>query len=369
MMLTRLLCSLLPLMASTVTAQTADPPADWPSFTYQGIAIEPSKLRYNPTNEVIFPSLFNAGAYLSKPLGQWYMYYAPHENPGGIALAYADSLDGPWTEYKSNPIVKNVWPKKYNVPHVSSPDAVWNPYVKGKDNGKVMLYFHGDNGVTRWAYSEDGIKFGYGGSSITNKMGGSRVTESSYARVFQHPNTASTYKWAMFYMGNEKDNIRRIRLAESVDGKKWTVSSTYVVAPGPEEGKNVSGADLWEWNGQLYVIYHGSSGKIYARTIDRTLRVVGKTPILLHKSSGVGDDTGRCAAPQVVKAGETTYLYYESGGRLSADIAFAKTGVTPEIPETSETPGNGGPTDGGASGGSTGGEATGNTQVRRPVKW
>jgi hypothetical protein len=129
----------------------------------------------------------------------------------------------------------------------------------------------------------------------------------------------------MFYMGNERDNIRRIRLAESFDAKTWTVSPKYVVAPGTEEGANVSGADLWEWNGQLYVIYHASSGKIYARTIDSTLRKVGILPILLHKSSGVGNDTGRCAAPQVVTDNGTTYLYYESGARLSADIAFAKT--------------------------------------------
>lgn len=332
-MLIRLLLSLLPLFMSMASGQTADPPLGWPSFTYQGIAIEPSALRYNPTNEVIFPSVFNAGKYLSKPLGKWYMYYAPHENPGGISLAYADSLDGPWTEYTNNPLIKNVVPKKYSVPHVSSPDAVWNPYVTGKDNGKVILYFHGDNGQTRWAYSEDGVNFKYGGLSITNKMGGSQVTESSYARVFPHPDTTQTkYRWAMFYMGNEKDNIRRIRLAESFDGKTWTVSPDYVVAPGTEEGKNVSGADLWEWFGQLYIIYHGSSGKIYARTIDKTLRNVGTTPILLHQSSGVGDDVGRCAAAQVITDGGTTYLYYESGGRLSADIAFAKTTGLPMLP-------------------------------------
>lgn len=334
MLLTRFIVSAASLFATMAVAQTSEPPANWPSFKYQGIAIEPAKLRYNPTNEIIFPSLFNAGAYLSNPLGQWYMYFAPHDDPGGISLAYADSLEGPWTEYESNPIIANRIPKKYSVPHVSSPDAIWNPYVKGKDNGKVMLYFHGNNGQTRWAYSEDGVKFSYGGLSVENKQGGPRVTESSYARVFPHPNAASGYRWAMFYMGNEKDNIRRIRLAESVDGKKWTVSPNYVVAPSTEEGKNVSGGDLWEWNGQLYIIYHGSSGKIYARTIDSTLRNVGTTPILLHQASGEGEDVGRCAAPQIVTTGGTTYLYYESGARLSADIAFAKMEAPPTPPAT-----------------------------------
>ena len=127
----------------------------------------------------------------------------------------------------------------------------------------------------------------------------------------------------MFYMGNERDNIRRIRLAESVDGKTWTVSPNYVVAPGTEEGKNVSGPDLWEWRGQHYIIYHASSGKAYARTIDRTLRQVGKKPIVLFE--GRGDSSGdRVASPVVVTRNGKTYLFYEKGDRLGGTIAWAK---------------------------------------------
>src|SRR5205823_14119232 len=32
--------------------------------------------------------------------------YAPHDPPGGICLSYADSLEGPFTEYPHNPIVR-----------------------------------------------------------------------------------------------------------------------------------------------------------------------------------------------------------------------------------------------------------------------
>ena len=155
-------------------------------------------------------------------------------------------------------------------------------------------------------------------------MGGVNVTESSYARVFTHRNPASGYQYGMFYMGNEKDNKRRIRLAESVDGKVWIVDPAYVVSPGSEEQGNVSGGNLWEWNGQLYVIYHASSGKSYARTIDSTLRNVGSTPIMLHKASGIGDDIGRVASPEIVTKDGKTYLFYESGARLGASIAWAK---------------------------------------------
>lgn len=232
---------------------------------------------------------------------------------------YADSIEGPWIEYSQNPVIKNKWQDHYSVPHVSSPDAKWNV-----ETGRLFVYFHGSNSETRWAETDDGVNFDYGGIAVKNSMAGPNVTESSYARVFTHRNPASGYAYGMFYMANERDNVRRIRLAESKDGRSWTVNPDYVVEPGAEEGANVSGGSLWEWNGNLYVLYHASSGKSYARTIDRTLRKVGTTPILLHEASGVGDDVGRVASPEIVTYNGQTYLFYESGDRLGATIAWAK---------------------------------------------
>ncbi|KAH7032725.1 beta-xylosidase [Microdochium trichocladiopsis] len=313
------------LGATLAAAQTLPAPAGWPVFWYKGIITDPATSIYNPTNEFIFPSVFHAGRWLANPLAEWYIYYAPHDDPGGISLRYSNSLEGPWTEHPGNPVISRTWAGRYSVPHVSSPDAIWNLEANG-GKGRMIMYFHGSNSVTRWAYSDDGIKFGYGGEAVTNAMGGPNVVESSYARVFRHPNAGaagSKYKYGMFYMGNERDNRRRIRLAESVDGKVWTVSPDYVVAPGPEEGQNVSGGELWNWNGQHYILYHASSGKIYARTIDKTLRRVGATPIVLY--SGKGDSSGdRVASPVVVTRNGLTYLFYEKGTRLGATIAWAK---------------------------------------------
>lgn len=308
------------LLITLAAAQTASPPDGWPAFTYQGVVTNKDELEYNPTDEFIFPSVFHAGEHLDEPLGEWYLYYAPHENPGGISLLYANDIEGTWTEYAGNPVISNEWEPHYSaVPHVSSPEAVWN-----EESGRLFVYFHGDNTITRWAETDDGVSFDYGGVAVENAMGGPNVTETSYARVFPHPDENSDYAYGMFYMGNERDNVRRIRLAESEDGKSWDVDTEYVVAPGPEEGQNVSGADLWEWEGQLYVVYHGSSGKSYARTVDRTLREVGAEPILLHEASGDGEDTGRVAAPEIVTYEGETYLFYESGDRLGATIAWAK---------------------------------------------
>ena len=306
------------LLGALVSAQTQAPPSGWPVFWHKGIITNKDTSIYNPTDEFIFPSVFHAGRWLDNPRAEWYIYYAPHDDPGGISLRYSDSLEGPWTEYPSNPVIKRTWSPHYDAPHVSSPDAIWN-----EEAGRMIMYFHGPNSATRWAYSDDGIKFGYGGIAVQNSMAGPNVRESSYARVFKHPDTSSKYKYGMFFMGNEADNIRRIRLAESVDGKTWTVSPNYVVAPGPEEGKNVSAGELWNWKGQNYIIYHASSGKIYARTIDKTLRKVGTTPIVLF--AGRGDDSGdRSASPVVVTRNGLTYLFYEKGDRLGGTIAWAK---------------------------------------------
>src|SRR5690606_20301514 len=140
-----------------VTTQAAGPPpggpgqgpdhrtADLPVFTSTGAIVDPldETLPHNPNQEFIFPSVFHAGAHLAEPLGEWYVYYAPHDDPGGINLMYADSLDGPWTQYEGSPVVDNRWEGVYDVPHVSSPDAVWNP-----DERQMNLYFHGDTRVT-----------------------------------------------------------------------------------------------------------------------------------------------------------------------------------------------------------------------------
>lgn len=307
-------------------ASVAPPPSAWPEFGYQGVVTDKQNMKYNPTNEFIFPSIFHAGEYFENPLGEWYMYLAPHDAPAGIMLMYADSLEGPWKEYEANPLIASSWEPHYDVSHVSSPDAIWN-----EEAGKMFLYFHGENSESRYATSDDGIHFDYGDIVVDNAMGGPKVTESSYARVFEHPDPQSEYNYGMFYMGNETDNIRRIRLAESVDGITWVVDPDYVVEPDADTGPNVSGGNLWQWHGQYYVIYHGSTGISWARPIDRTLREVGEEKHVLHRASGRTPDVGRVAAPEVVTYRGDTYLFYESGDRLGATIAWAEDGAEPQV--------------------------------------
>lgn len=288
-----------------------------PVFEFSGIVTDKSQLDYNPTDEFIFPSVFRAGAHLPNPLAEWYLYYAPHDAPGGIALMYSDSLTGPWTEHAANPVIPRTWSPYYSVSHVSTPEAFWH-----EGEQQLFLYFHGENTTTRFATSDDGITFQYGAVAVTAADGGANVIETSYARVSPHPDPTSPFTYVMFYMDNTTDNVRRIRLAESTDGRSWSVRSEPLIVPGVEEGRNVSSANLWSWEGQLYVIYHASSGKIHARSTDPSFTDLGPT-LTLHESTGIGEDTGRVAAPDIISVGTETYMFLEMGDRLGGTIAYA----------------------------------------------
>jgi hypothetical protein len=290
-------------------------PGWFPQFHYQGEVTE--DLDYDPTDEVIFPTVIHAGRHLEHPLGEWYLYYAPHDDPGGICLTYADSLDGPWTEHPDNPLITNEWAGHYKVPHVSSAHVIWNRHEQ-----QMFCYFHGPNSVTRFATSTDGLHFEYGDVAITTEMTGPESTETSYARVFEHPDPRRRGGYGMFFMENTTEDHRRIRVADSPDGRIWQVRPDPLITPEEQDDGNVSGGNLWRYRGRLYVIYHGSSGTIFARRVDPTLSHVGPARELFT-ASGEGEDVGRAAAPVIIRRHGTTYMFYEQGARLEGTIAYA----------------------------------------------
>ena len=150
-------------------------------FRSGSVVLDRRKLAYNPCDDLIFPSVIRTAESVSNPLAAYYMYYAPHNSPGGVCLAYADRLEGPWTEYPANPVIKNAWPPHYAVQHVSSPHALYQAEEK-----KLFLFFHGDNDTTRFASSADGVRFEYRGVSLDSASTGG-YDAVFYARFF--PNT------------------------------------------------------------------------------------------------------------------------------------------------------------------------------------
>jgi len=99
-------------------------PGILPPFRYAGVVLDPARLRYCPHPDIIHPSVIETGMLRDRAQAPYYMYYAPHDKPGGICLAFADRLEGPWEEYGRNPIVSNTSLPHYRVGHVSSPHAI-----------------------------------------------------------------------------------------------------------------------------------------------------------------------------------------------------------------------------------------------------
>ncbi|WP_199043854.1 hypothetical protein [Glycomyces salinus] len=284
----------------------------FPEFTRLGAALDKSSLDYNPTDELIFPSIRLAAGRVRNPLGKWYMYYAPHDDPGGICLAYADSLEGPWHEFAHNPVISNDWRGHFSVPHVSSPHAVWNPRDR-----RMYLFFHGNNRTTRVATSVDGRHFVYGGIVLHTDMVGAGLHEASYARVVPHPVKDDLY--IMLYMGRQ-GQTRKIFIGWSHDlGSGWKFKREPLISPREGEGGQLSGAHYWSRNGGGHVVYHSGAGTMHAAYVgtgfDREdhLGVFYTEPVAT-----------RAAAPSFAEEDGHLYMYYEAGARGNTNIAIAR---------------------------------------------
>ena len=304
------------LGSTAVASAAAAAPAGFPTYQYLGTPFTKSALRYNPTNELIFPCIRGVYDKISGPLGRYYLYYAPHNAPGGICLAYGNTLGGQFTEYPNNPIVPNVWSPYYSVSHVSSPNVLWNATTK-----QFFLYYHGENTTTRMAYSTDGVHWKYWGTVLTTaNIPGS--TETSYARVFEHTVTGLNNKYIMVFMG-VTNGTRKIFWGWSSDAKSWQFDPTPLVTPGPDGQTDISGAALLKRNNTAYIAYHGNGGNMFLTEVglgfDREIHLG-----VFHYALAGAPDSGRSAAPSFGSDGGVDYMFYEAGQRLSATIAVAR---------------------------------------------
>jgi hypothetical protein len=102
------------------------------------------------------PSLIRAPVWLSRRLGEYYLYFAHHRG-SYIRLAVADRLEGPWTVYTPGTLHLSEVPSCRD--HIASPDV----HVDWEYR-KVRMYFHGPSAATKGqksfvASSSDGIRF------------------------------------------------------------------------------------------------------------------------------------------------------------------------------------------------------------------
>jgi hypothetical protein len=102
------------------------------------------------------PCLIKVPTWVKNPLGKYYLYFAHHSGTY-IRLAYANSIEGPWTVYAPGTLKLSEAPGCKG--HIASPDVVIDEKTK-----EFRMYFHGpskkvDGQKTYLAISQDGIHF------------------------------------------------------------------------------------------------------------------------------------------------------------------------------------------------------------------
>ena len=310
-------------------------PADsLPVFGQGTILLSHSGLAYNPCNDLIFQSVITAQDSFSDPLAKYYMYYAPHNAPGGICLAYASSLHGPWTEYQDNPLITNRWVPHYDVEHVSSPYAIFVP-----EESRLFLYYHGDNETTHYAVSEDGVTFTYGGVAIDhNMLPGSDLM--AYARVFRHTPPDSSFCYVMLftsltYTPGSWDSFASYGLyrAWSNDARRWHVDDNPIISNHDLEENVyfVCSPTLFSWHGKWYVVFHkdwkddrapgGVYSDLYAIEVDAGLQAIGPQRLFCSRDL-FGSESVRVSDPCLICEDDTLYLFAAIGPRLNQNIGL-----------------------------------------------
>ena len=233
-----------------------------PEFTFQGVVLHPNDLVYAPTEQLIHPSIIRTEGRIEDPLGRFYLYYAPHKHVA-ISMAYSDSLDGPWTEYKANPVIEGP----------SAPDIRWI-----EEQGKFYMWGHRKNGRTELWTSRDGIRFEYRGVSISAANIGTR--NATYTRVYEYPLERYGSKYVMLYSGFIRERgIRCVWLAHSKDAENWVQLETPLVEPIEGEKNDLYGPSLLRWKNRNYVVYQDHTtwrgGNIKYVEVDAELNPVG----------------------------------------------------------------------------------------------
>ena len=318
----------------------------------------------SPTNEYIFPVVIDTKKHLdaeghfangSKPLDRYYWYHTPHNDPGGMYLYTAPTLDGPWTERGVRASLE--WAKEagLNTPHISSCHIVWNDVY-----GKYFMYFHGGNDQTNYATSDDLWDWTFGGKLVQYDDFCFSAREASYAKVFEHEVPGYGNKYIMLLMINE-NNSRTIYWAHSADGIDWkcvrtplvTPKTAYKKIPGtdtkPNYASNVSAPYFMEAGGRYFVLFHSSAGNISVVEVGERLDMeVHWGTYLNHQDVVITEDeagnpaaVSRVASPFFIQDDlGTWYMFFEAGHRLGSNTAYAKgqtpvsTGIAPQTDNT-----------------------------------
>ena len=302
------------LLLSACSPQAAGP---LPEFTFQGVALQPTDLAYAPTQQLIHPSIIRTQGRIENPLGKFYLYYAPHKHVA-ISMAYADSLDGPWTEYEANPVITGP----------SAPDIRWI-----EEKGEFYMWGHTKNSRSELWTSRDGIRFEHRGVSIQAANIGTR--NATYTRVYEYPLERYGSKYVMLYSGFIKERgVRCVWLAHSKDAEKWVQLKTPLVEPIEGEKNDLYGPSLLRWKNSNYIVYQDHTawrgGAIKYVEVDAELNPVGtngKRFVLIDPPPGP-PLKDRYRGGEFYLEDDTLYLY-SSASSNPRIIVYATARATP----------------------------------------
>lgn len=245
-----------------------------PEFSTPKVLVDPNDLSWAPNQDIEHPSLIKVEGLIEKPLGRYYFYYGPHKHIG-FGLAYADSIEGPWTEYKENPVLEGP----------AASDIRWLPEKK-----KFYLWGHRKNSQTELWTSEDGVEFEYHSVSIKGSNIGTK--NATYTRFYEYPIEKYGSRYIMLYVGlSLETQIRSAWLAYSKDAENWTQLTTPLVCPVEAEGENqdIHSAAFLRWKEKNYIVYSDNytwrGGRLRYVEVDEELHPVGvegKRYTLIH---------------------------------------------------------------------------------------
>ena len=307
-----------------------------PTTTFGSIPVNYTRYGNGPiltpptaTNELSELSVIKAKGIISNPIDNYYLYTAPHNEPGGVYLYTAPTPEGPWTLYSQTPIIQNSIFNNNDVSHVSSPWVVWND-----DAHKFYCYFHAgftQTGlqVTYLATSTNGISWTLYSTNPVLSVGDGHAWDSYYV-AYAVVARVSSSNWYMWYEGSSDGSDVAIGLATSTDGVRWTkYSGNPVLSADPSIGEPTSPGAMTgsvyynsDNGGTFYLLYGlgemGARNTNLASTQDgHTFTRYANNPILAPSASGW--DSACAAGGVLFYDSGTYYLFYlgASGNEIS----------------------------------------------------
>ncbi len=332
-----------------------------PEVSPVGFIIETEDYKIpSPTNEYIFPVVIDTKKHVdsngnfangSKPKDRYYWYHTPHNDPGGMYLYTAPTLDGPWTEQGVRASLEWATENGLKTPHISGCHILWNDVYQ-----KYFMYFHGNNNQTNYATSDDLWNWTFGGKLVQYDDFSFSSREASYAKVFEYEVPGLNNKYVMMLMINE-NNSRTIYWAHSTDGIDWKAvrkplispKTGYKKVPGtntrPSYNNNVSAPYFMIAGGRYFVLFHSSAGNISVVEIGEKFDMEVhwgtymncKDVVITEDEDGNPAAVSRVASPFFIQDDYGTwYMFFEAGHRLGSNTAYAK-GETPPTTQINQT--------------------------------